>query len=454
VVHFGPGAFFRAHQAVFFDRLLGRDLRWGISGVALHSSGVRDALIPQDGLYSLAELDQHSQLRVIGSLRELLVASQAPDQVMARLAAPSVRLVTLTVTEKGYCLGPDGRLDLDDRAVRHDLEAHQSPPLSLVGWLAAGLRARRLAGLPPFVTLSCDNLSDNGGKLRRAVIDFAERRGDTELAAWIETTARFPRTMVDSITPATDDALRHQVAQGLGLDDAWPIQRETFCQWVIEDVLGDDGPDLAAVGATLTPDVGRFEQAKLRLLNGAHSTLAYIGRLAGLVTVAEAMATPALAGFVTQLMQDDIAPTLQEGGGLDLAVYGAAIRARFANPSLRHELAQIAWDGSQKLPVRLLATIADLLASGRPVARIAIPVAAWMLFVRAQLETGRVLVDPLSAQLSTCVKGNRSDDVTRFLAVRDVFPAELANSATLRAALTAAHAGLYADPLGALTSVP
>jgi fructuronate reductase len=450
IVHFGPGAFFRAHQAAYYDALLAKDARWGVSAVSLHSVGVRDALSPQDGLYGLAVLDVEPRLQVIGAVREVLVAPDSPDQVLARLSEPGVRLVTLTVTEKGYGLDANGALDLSEPAVRHDLEFADSVPKSVIGWLIAGLQGRRAAGLEPFVTLSCDNLTDNGGKLRRAVVGFAKASGQADLADWIETKARFPSSMVDSITPATDDALRLKVAAALGVEDAWPIQREAFTQWVIEDALGPDGPDLASVGATLTTDVSRFERAKLRLLNGPHSSLAYLGLLAGLATVSEAIAEPRLKAFIARLMREDIAPSIEADAGLDLEAYSAAILSRFANPALRHELAQIAWDGSKKLPFRLLGTVGDAYAEGRSVVRLAIPVAAWMLFVRAHLTKGLTLVDPLARVLAECVSGAVDEDVDRFFAETGVFAQLGDRTDDFRTAVAAAHQGLRSDLLDAL----
>jgi fructuronate reductase len=450
IVHFGPGAFFRAHQAAYYDALLAQDPRWGVCAVSLHSVGVRDALASQDGLYGLAILDAEPRLQVIGAVREVLVAPASPDQVLARLSSPSVGLVTLTVTEKGYGLDANGALNLNDPAVRHDLEVAGPAPKSVIGWLIAGLKARRAAGLDPFVTLSCDNLTDNGGKLGRAVVAFAKASGQTGLADWIEAKARFPSSMVDSITPATDDALRAKVAAALGVEDAWPIQREAFTQWVIEDALGPDGPDLASVGATLTTDVSLFERAKLRLLNGPHSSLAYLGLLAGLTTVSEAIAEPRLKDFIARLMREDIALSLDPDAGLDLDAYSAAILARFANPALRHELAQIAWDGSKKLPFRLLGTVADAYAGGRSVGRLAIPIAAWMLFVRAHLAQGLTLVDPLAPVLAECVSGDVDEDVARFFAKTDIF-AQLGDRIDgFRTAVAAAHQRLRSDPFGAL----
>jgi fructuronate reductase len=450
IVHFGPGAFFRAHQAAYYDALLAHDAKWGVSAVSLHSVGVRDALSPQDGLYSLAILDVEPRLQVIGAVREVLVAPAAPDQVLARLTSPAVRLVTLTVTEKGYGLDANGALDLSDPDVLHDLKMADAPYRSVIGWLIAGLKMRRAAGLEPFVTLSCDNLTDNGGKLGRAVVAFARASGQVGLADWIQGRARFPSSMVDSITPATDDALRAKIAQALGVQDVWPIQREAFSQWVIEDDLGPDGPDLASVGVTLATDISLFERAKLRLLNGPHSSLAYLGLLAGFTTVSEAIAEPRLKAFIARLMREDIAPSLTADPRLDLEAYSAAILSRFANPALRHELAQIAWDGSKKLPFRLLGTVGDAYAAGRPVERLAIPIAAWMLFVRAQLADAATLIDPLAPVLADCVRGPIDEDVGRFFSATDMF-AQLGDSADdFRTAVAAAHQRLRIDPLTAI----
>jgi fructuronate reductase len=316
-VHFGPGAFHRAHQAFYFDQLLAKDPRWGICAVSLKSPGVRDALQPQDGLYTLAQLDAETTFRVVGSILEVLVAPEDPPSVFARLAAPTTRMVTLTVTEKGYCLTGDGKLD--------GPSGHRPRP----GPSARAGQRRRLhrrgpapplhqAGLPPYAVVACDNLADNGWRLKAAVVAFAEAI-DPALAAWIEAEGRFPRTMVDSITPATDDALRARVETATGLTDAWPIQREAFTQWVVEDVLGDGAPDLASVGVTLTDDVRGFERAKLRLLNGVHSTIAYAGLLKGHETVFEAISDPELAKIAEDLMVQDIIPTLTAPRGLDLA---------------------------------------------------------------------------------------------------------------------------------------
>jgi fructuronate reductase len=438
VVHFGPGAFFRAHQAAYVDDLLARDPRWAISAAALKSPGVRDALAPQDGLYTLVELGETTRFRTIGAIRELLVAAEDGQRLAGRLASPDTRIVTLTVTEKGYCLKGDGTLDFDHPDIRQDL-AKPMRPVSAIGWLVEGLARRRAAGLAPFVTLSCDNLPANGRKLREAVIALAEIR-DPDLAAWIAAEARFPCSMVDSITPATDDALRARVLAGTGLQDAWPIQRESFTQWVIEDDLGPGAPDLASVGVTLTDDVEAWERAKLRLLNGPHSTLAYVGLLRGHESVRQAMADPDLAAFVRAMMLQDIAPTLDAPAGLDIPAYVEALLARFRNPAIEHRLAQVAWDGSQKLPIRILGTITDALAAGRPIDRLAVPVAAWMKFVVRQARAGVPIVDPMAERLVEI--GRAGPGPPAFLALAAMFPPGLAADPRFESAVVGAYARL------------
>lgn len=441
IVHLGPGAFHRAHQAAYIDDLLARHPDWGICAVSLHSPGVRDALVPQDGLYTLALLGEHGSLRVIGSLRELLCAPLQQPAVLARLADPAVRLVTLTITEKGYCLAGED-LDLAHPDIAHDL-AHPATPRSAVGYLAAGLAMRRTRGIAPFTVLSCDNLPGNGRRLRQAVVQFAERV-DGALARWIQAQVAFPSSMVDSITPATDEALRERVSAELGCNDAWPIQREIYTQWVVEDRFCNARPPLEEAGVTMSHDIAGYDHAKLRLLNGAHSTLAYLGSLLELDTVADAMRHASLARFVERLMRESIAPVIALPAGLDAHRYIDDILARFRNPAIRHRLSQIAWDGSQKLPVRLLGTIGDALSRQRDIAPLCLSIAAWMCFVRRQARAGVALVDPLAealASIGNACTGEPAADVARFLALEAVF-AQLSGNAGFADALTRAYAAL------------
>jgi fructuronate reductase len=442
-VHFGPGAFHRVHQACYLDDALAHDPRWGITAVSLHSAGVRDAVAPQDGLYTLAVLDEQPQTRIIGALKDVLVAPESPTAVTERLADPAVKLITATVTEKGYCLTASGGLDFAHAEIVHDL-AHPTAPRSFIGHLYAGLARRRALGHAPPNVVSCDNLTDNGPRLRRALVEFASKQ-DANLAHWIENEIAFPRTMVDSIAPATDAALRDRIAAQLGAVDRWPVQREAFTQWVIEDCMHGPQPDWAALGVTITNDVAGFERAKLRLLNGAHSSLAYLGSLAGYETVAQAMRDPQLATFVRSLMVEDIAPSVVAPRGFDVADYIESVLRRFRNPALRHLLSQIAWDGSQKLPFRIFGTVQDAIQARRPLSRLSMPVAAWFHFIRRKALQGERAVDPQAEKLfeiGAACNGEAAHDVRAFLALDRVFPATLATNTEFVTALTDAYAQL------------
>ena len=436
IVHFGPGAFHRGHQAWYVDRLLAKDPRWGISEVELKGRGIGDGLKAQDNLYAIGELDRHPRFHVVGSIKEFLTAEHDADAIFARLVDPKVKIVSSTVTEKGYCLDGKGSVDVHNPDIAHDLKG-PAIPASIVGWLVAGLERRRAKGVKPFVVLSCDNVVDNGKKVRGAVLGFTEAAGKKELADWIAKEVRFPCTMVDSITPATTDEVRHKVADGIGLIDQVPVQRESFVQWVIEDILGDDAPDYGSVGADMTRDVAAYEQAKLRLLNGAHSTLAYTGLLLGHKSVGEAMTDLALAGFVEKMMREDIMPTLRSVAGFDLAKYITDVLQRFRNPALTHLLYQIASDGSQKLPFRILGTITDVLKAGRQPGRLAVPVAAWMRFVEREAKAGRSFNDPMSDGLIAIGKsctGAAATDLPKFFKLDAVFaPAIVADGRFVKA---------------------
>jgi len=414
IVHFGPGAFHRAHQAAYIDALLDRDPRWGIAAVSLRTSGTVDALAAQDGLYTLALRDAASSYRIIGAHNRFLGPEQSVE-TLALLADPAVALVTMTVTEKGYCLAPDGRLDLSHGDIVHDLSGGH--PRSIIGWLVAGLARRREAGIAPYVVMPCDNLADNGGKVRAALIAFAAE-SDPELVQWIAEHVRVPATMVDSITPASDSALIADVASALHVEDRAPVQREAFTQWVIEDV-GNIGPDLASVGVTVTSDVEGYERAKLRILNGAHSTLAYAGLLRGHCSVAEAMRDEPLARFVSSMIADEVAPMLGAVPGLDLARYADDVFARFRNPVIIHRLDQIAQDGTQKLPYRLGDTLAAHRASGSMPARVVGAMGCWAAFILARLRDNIPVLDPAAAMLADAATGADPAIFVRRLAERD-----------------------------------
>ena len=439
IVHFGPGAFHRAHQAAYVDTLLRHDPRWGIAAVSMRSRGTVEAMEQQDGLYTLAIRDAESDMRVIGAHRRFL-APDAAAETHALLADPAVGLVTTTVTEKGYCLSGDGTLDRNHPDIVRDL-AGGPVPASVDGWIFAGLAARRAAGIAPFVPMPCDNLASNGAKLHAALVAFA-RAKDAALADWIAGEVRVPSTMVDSITPASDDALYAAVADTLGLEDRAAVQRERFTQWVIQDV-GATGPDLASAGATVTSDVAGYEKAKLRILNGAHSTLAYLGLLRGHTSVAEAMGDADLARFVDTMIRQDIMPMLPAVPGLDLDAYREQVLARFRNPAIVHRLDQIAQDGSQKLPYRLGDTLAANRAARRMPAQVVAALGGWVAFLIARSRQGHAIVDPAGDRLAAAADGADPVTLVRRLCESGLgLPPQVAGDPPLLAAIeqAAAHA--------------
>lgn len=411
IVHLGLGAFTRAHMCEFTDDALEKEFgAWGIIGASLQRPDQRDRLKPQDGLYSfLKRAPAGPELRVIGSVLDVLVAPENPQALVAKLAAPETRIVSLTVTEKGYCHDPaTGRLKADHPDIVHDL-ANPAAPRSAIGLIVAGLAARKAAGLGPFTALCCDNLPSNGHVLAGLVRDFAALRDD-KLAAWIEANGAFPSTMVDRIVPATTEADIAEVARLLGQDDAAPVIGEPFRQWAIEDVFAAGRPRWDAVGAQMVSEVAPFEFMKLRMLNGAHSSLAYLGYLAGHETVADASRDPVFAHFL-QGLWSEIIPTVPAPQGVDLGGYAGDLLARFQNPAIRHRTWQIAMDGSQKLPQRLLGTIRERLKAGAPIDHLALGVAAWMSYVTGTDEKGAAIDvrDPLAAEFATRAKAAGRD---------------------------------------------
>jgi fructuronate reductase len=399
IVHLGVGAFHRAHQADYTDAVLARgDRRWAILGASLRSAETRDALAAQDFLYTLAQSDQSGErCRVIGSLRGVLVAPENPQALVEAMCLPSVRIVSLTVTEKGYCHDPaTGQLNEQHPDILHDL-ANPDTPRSAPGFLVEAIRARKARGLPPFTVLCCDNLPANGRTVAKVVTRLAELRSPA-LGAYVAEHVAFPATMVDRIVPATTAADRARIAAATGLKDHWPVVTETFTDWVIEDNFPQGRPDWAARFVT---DIAPFETMKLRLLNGAHSSLSYLGYLAGHETIADCMQDAALAHFVSHLMNAEVTATLAVPPGTDVSAYKQALLARFRNSGLRHRTWQIATDGSQKLPQRLLGTIRDRLKAGAPIDGLALGVAAWMRYVTGLDERDNAIDvrDPLRDEL-------------------------------------------------------
>lgn len=447
MVHLGIGAFHRAHQAVVIDDLLAQGAsEWGIVGASLRSPGTHDALVPQDSLFTLAvRSGAGTEHRIIGSVLETIVAPANPAVLVARMADPATRIVSLTVTEKGYCHTPQtGELDAQHSDIVHDLR-HPDAPRSAPGFIVAALARRQAAGTAPFTVLSCDNLAANGHTAKRIVTQFAALRS-RELARWIEDEVAFPSTMVDRIVPETTEADRAAVASALGMIDAWPVVTEPFTQWIVEDHFPAGRPDFAAAGVQLVSDVTPFEHMKLRLLNASHSALAYLGYLAGYETIAAAMTNERFVAYARQVMED-AAPTLAMPEGTDLAAYSASLLQRFSNPALHHRTWQIAMDGSQKLPQRLLGAVQDRLRLGLPIDTHALAVAGWMRYVTARDEAGRAIDvrDPIAAKLREIAEeaGPVADQLApALLEINSIF-GPLGSDARMQRAVTQALAKLY-----------
>jgi fructuronate reductase len=461
VVHLGVGAFHRAHQVDFLEdaALASGDGSFGVCAFSERSPDAATRLAEQDGLYSLRTVSAGSScLRVLASVRE--VGFAPAGGVVERLADPAVQLVTLTVTEKGYRHDPaTGRLRLADAAVLADARAlasgHASagPPATVVGQLAHGLAARQRAGAGPLSILSCDNLPANGRLLAGLVADFLDLADDLAgvaagLRSFVDEEVSFPSSMVDRIVPAATAADRELAQAALGVVDEAAVVAEPFRQWVLEDRFAGRRPvGLEAAGALLVTEVAPYEALKLRVLNGSHSALAYLGALMGCDLIAEALAEPALEAFVRALVDREVGPTLTLPGDTSLAGYRDAVLERFANPLLAHRCLQVASDGSQKLPQRILQTVRENLAAGAEPHRALLVVAAWVRAVcHGRDERGRAV--EISDPLATELRRRAGDDPTaaqlaaRALSLGEVFDTDLGTDPTTRALLASALSDL------------
>ena len=434
IVHLGTGAFHRAHQAVYTDTALAASGgNWRIVGSSLRTRSASRQLNDQDGLYSVVTRDAaQEQIRVVGAIERVIFAPDDPRALIEAIAMSETRILTLTVTEKGYCHDPAARtLDVTNEAIRSDLEAIHLPA-SAPGFIVAGLRARRDRGGDPLTVMSCDNLPDNGSITRNVVLGMAQRV-DPSLAHWIDDTVSFPSTMVDRITPATTDADREAVATSLGVTDRCPVVTEPFSQWVVEDRFAAGRPAWETGGAVLVDDVAPYEKMKLRLLNGSHSTIACLGCVAGFDYVHEVIGESLYRRLIRAMMDREVTATLDEVD-LDLDAYKDRLVDRFANPSLQHAVSQIAMDSSQKLPQRLLEPIRERLAAGLPIDCLTLAVAAWMRYVGGPTETGAPISvdDPLADELAVVRRRHGSDPgalARALLGIRSIFGDQLPENA-------------------------
>lgn len=402
IVHIGVGGFHRAHQAAYTDALMNRGeaLDWAICGAGLRSDdrAMHDALAAQDYLYTLYELGDQpdTEVRVIGAISGMLLAEDGAEALLEKLAEPAIRIVSLTITEGGYCIDDgSGEFLAELPLVRHDL-ANPRTPRGVFGFLCEALRRRRDTGVPAFTVMSCDNLPHNGEVARKALLAFAERL-DPGLARWIATHVSFPNAMVDRITPMTSPAHRRQLAQRHDVEDAWPVVCEPFVQWVLEDRFSAGRPAWEKVGVQFTDDVTPYEEMKIGLLNGSHLALTYLGFLRGYRFVHETLGDPLLRRYVRAFMDRDVAPLLAPVPGIDLERYKDSLVERFANRAIADQLERVCSDGSSKFPKFIVPTANRLIAAGRPLERVALVVAAWALYLGGSTSMANATRFPIRA---------------------------------------------------------
>ncbi|MEB7917184.1 mannitol dehydrogenase family protein [Enterobacter mori] len=444
IVHFGFGAFHRAHQALLTNRVLnekGGD--WGICEISLFSGDVlMSQLRAQDHLFTVLEKGaEGNQAIVVGAVHECLNAKlDSLAAIIEKFCEPQVAIVSLTITEKGYCIDPaTGKLDMHNTRILHDLE-NPTEPHSAPGILVEALHRRRERGLPPFTVLSCDNIPDNGHVVKNAVLGMAQKRS-AELAGWIDAHVSFPGTMVDRIVPAATETSLAEITQELGVEDPCAISCEPFIQWVVEDNFVAGRPEWEAAGVQMVKDVLPWEQMKLRMLNGSHSFLAYLGYLAGYAHINECMEDASFREAARRVMLNEQAPTLRITD-VDLTAYADSLIDRFANPALQHRTWQIAMDGSQKLPQRMLDGIRVHLERKSAWPLLALGVAGWIRYVSGTDERGDAIDvrDPLSDKIQSLVKASsEAERVNALLTLSEVFGQDLPHNSVFVEAVNEAY---------------
>jgi len=449
ILHLGCGAFHRAHQAVITQRAIEAEgkkgLSWGIASASLRRPTTPDALEQQDGLFTVLERDATgTKAEIVGSLSEAFYAPADERGLVSRLADPTTRIVTMTVTAGGYSLEPSsGRLLADDPEIQSDLSAER--PVTTIGTLMQGLDAVRKAGQEPPVILSCDNLSANGDTVRQAVIDCAALKDD-QLANWIERNVQFPNTMVDRIVPVTTEDDLRMAQDVLGVLDAAPVSAEPYLQWVIEDFEGER-PLWEAGGAQIVSSVTPWEEAKLRMLNGTHMVLAYLGGLAGHATIAEVANDPLMVDFAMRFMLEEQAPTLSATAP-DPSGYAKLLLQRWRNPALQHDVGRIGRNGSEKLAMRILDPLRENLKAGRPSPCAVLAIAAWIRWFALEDTSGTKveLNDPLAIELRdlcTTVGEDHTKLARAFLSIEEIFGPDIRDHEELVQELSRALSDLH-----------
>jgi fructuronate reductase len=449
IVHLGFGAFHRAHQGLYTSELAQQsDSDWGICEVNLFGGETLiKALREQDHLYTVLEKGADGfQAKLSGSITESLHSGlDGIEAILAKMSEPQIAIVSLTVTEKGYCTdAASGKLDRSNSLIRADLD-NPTAPTSAVGLIVEALRLRKEAGIAPFTVMSCDNIQENGHVAKSAILEYAHLT-DESLSQWIGDNVTFPCTMVDRIVPAATQETLDEIANNIGVYDPCGIACEPFRQWVIEDNFVAGRPKWDQIGAQFVSDVVPYEEMKLRMLNGTHSFLAYLGYLAGYQHISDTMADPHFKAVALKVMMQAQAPTLTMPAGTDLQGYADSLIARFTNPSLKHRTWQIAMDGSQKIPQRFGGSLRYNLAHNRSLDLIATAIAGWIRYATAVDENGQTIdvQDPMASQLAALftTHGTQPNVVKIILSLESIFPADIGQNAQVIEQVTQAYTSL------------
>jgi mannitol-1-phosphate/altronate dehydrogenase len=435
IAHIGVGGFHRAHQAVYTEALLnnGEAMDWSICGIGLRSEdrSMRDTLAEQDYLYTLYQLGDTPglEVRVVGAISDMILAEDGAQTLINKLAHHDIRIVSLTITEGGYCMDDStGEFNAELPMVKHDI-AHPDDPKTVFGFLLAALSKRRCEGTPPFTIMSCDNIPHNGDVTRRMLLSFATLI-DKELTDWIAAHVTFPNAMVDRITPMTSIIHKQKLKDTYGIDDAWPVVCEPFMQWVLEDKFANGRPAWEKVGVQFTDDVAPYEEMKIKLLNGSHLALTYLGFLKGYRFVHETMKDPLFAQYIRDYMNKDVTPQLAPVPGIDLETYKEKLIERFSNQAIADQLERVCSDGSSKFPKFTVPTINRLIADKQNLDRASLVVAAWALYLKGVDERGETyrIPDPRADYCQSLVQDDQSL-TERLLDAEDILGTSIPKSA-------------------------
>jgi mannitol 2-dehydrogenase len=446
IVHFGVGNFHRAHFQVYLDDLfnMGLDHDWGVigAGVMAHDEKMRQMLAAQDYLSTVVQMDANFTAARVTSVMVDFIPPEDRQKLIATLADPAIRIVSLTVTEGGYMINPStGKFDPQHPALQRDAKA-MTDPTSVFGLILAGLMRRKAAGIPPYTVMSCDNVPHNGVVTRNAIAGLA-RLFDPALADWVETQVSFPNAMVDRIATATTDVQRQMLRDTFAVEDAWPVFSEDFIQWVIEGEFPLGRPQWEKVGAQFVADVTPFEYMKIRILNGGHAAIAYVGSLMDIHFVHDAMAHPVIGAYFTKLEETEILPTILPVPNTAIPDYLNLIRRRFANPKVADTERRLAFDGSNRQPKFIVPPVADNLKAGRSVDGLALATASWCRYCYGETDSGKTIEpnDPSWDRLQALAREAKSDPMA-WLTMDDVY-GEVAKSEVFRAAFAKALTSLW-----------